>query len=189
MVRTLKASYSGYFRKKNKTLQLPTPPAIHTRRDFLASTGKALGGLALWSAGLLSTRTFANTSPPAIPVGILHSLTGTMASSGRSLVDAIMMGVDEVNQQGGVLGKPLQPILEDGESRPETFAKKPRTSLKKIMFIQFWAAGRRPVEKLSFLWWNAKTISYGIPFNTKARNNPQPLCMEGPPPTNKFFPP
>ncbi len=109
--------------------QLPTE--THTRRDCLASTGRVLGRLALWSAGLLPTPSFANTSPLSIPVGILHSLTGTMASSGQSLVDAIMMGIDEVNQQGGVLGKPLQPILEDGESTPETFAQKAEQLIKK----------------------------------------------------------
>ena len=51
-------------------------------------------------------------------------MTGTMASSGRSLVDAILMAIDEVNQHGGVLGRPLHPVVQDGESRPTLFAKK-----------------------------------------------------------------
>ncbi len=117
--------------RTNNGPQLLTPTKIHTRRDFLASTGRVLGGLALWSAGPLPKQLFAKTSSSSIPVGILHSLTGTMASSGRSLVDAIMMGIDEVNQQGGVLGKPLQPILEDGESDPKTFAQKAEQLIKK----------------------------------------------------------
>lgn len=61
---------------------------------------------------------------PPIRVGILHSLSGTMAISEQSLVDAIRMAVDEVNQRGGVLGRKLEPIVEDGESDWPTFARK-----------------------------------------------------------------
>ena len=59
-----------------------------------------------------------------IRVGILHSLSGTMAISEQSLVDAILMGIDEVNDRGGVLGRPLEAIIEDGESDWPTFARK-----------------------------------------------------------------
>ena len=59
-----------------------------------------------------------------IKVGVLHSLTGTMAVSGHSLVDSIMMAIDEINQRGGVLGRPLLPIVEDGASDPPTFIRK-----------------------------------------------------------------
>ncbi len=63
--------------------------------------------------------------PPApIRVGILHSLSGTMAISEQSLVDAIRMAIDEVNQRGGVLGRPLEAIVEDGKSDWPTFARK-----------------------------------------------------------------
>lgn len=59
-----------------------------------------------------------------IRVGILHSLSGTMAVSERSLVDAAMMAIDEINQRGGVLGRPLLPMIEDGASDGPTFAHK-----------------------------------------------------------------
>ncbi len=49
-----------------------------------------------------------------------------MGSSGRTLVDAILMAIDEVNQQGGILGRPLHPIIEDGASDPKVFAEKAR---------------------------------------------------------------
>ena len=61
---------------------------------------------------------------PPIRVGILHSLSGTMASSEQSLVDAIRMAIDEVNQRGGILGRRLESIVEDGESDWPTFARK-----------------------------------------------------------------
>jgi len=59
-----------------------------------------------------------------IRVGILHSLSGTMAVSEQSLVDAAMLAIDEVNQRGGVLGRPLQAVIEDGASDAQTFAQK-----------------------------------------------------------------
>ncbi|MEQ9408252.1 MAG: urea ABC transporter substrate-binding protein [Fuerstiella sp.] len=62
--------------------------------------------------------------PVPVRVGILHSQTGTMAVSEQSLVHAITMAIDEINQRGGVLGRPLQPIVEDGASDWSIFARK-----------------------------------------------------------------
>ena len=59
-----------------------------------------------------------------LKVGILHSLSGTMAQSERSLVDAVEMAIGEVNAAGGLLGRPLVGVLEDGASDPATFARK-----------------------------------------------------------------
>lgn len=61
---------------------------------------------------------------PPIRVGVLHSLSGTMASSEKSLVDAIEMAIDEVNQRGGILGRQLEAVIEDGASDWPTFARK-----------------------------------------------------------------
>ncbi|MEM8641407.1 MAG: transporter substrate-binding protein [Cyanobacteria bacterium P01_G01_bin.54] len=58
---------------------------------------------------------------PKIRVGILHSLTGTMALSERPLVDVALMAIDEINQAGGILGCELEPLLRDGGSDPEQF--------------------------------------------------------------------
>jgi|GEM_PF-154888 len=57
-------------------------------------------------------------------IGILHSLTGSMAVSETALKDAALMAVDEINQQGGVLGQRITPLVEDGESDPTIFAQK-----------------------------------------------------------------
>ncbi|MBE9111561.1 transporter substrate-binding protein [Nodosilinea sp. LEGE 07298] len=57
-----------------------------------------------------------------IRIGVLHSLTGTMALSEAPLVDAALMAIAEINQTGGVLGRPLEPVIRDGGSNPEQFA-------------------------------------------------------------------
>ena len=52
-----------------------------------------------------------------IKVGILHSLTGTMAISEKSLKDVELMAIDEINKAGGVLGRKVVAIVEDPESK------------------------------------------------------------------------
>ncbi|MEA2181003.1 MAG: urea transport system substrate-binding protein, partial [Solirubrobacteraceae bacterium] len=51
-----------------------------------------------------------------IKVGILHSLSGTMAISEVSVRDAELLAIEEINKAGGVLGKKLVPVVEDGAS-------------------------------------------------------------------------
>lgn len=51
-----------------------------------------------------------------IKVGILHSLTGTMAISESSVVEAELMAIEEINKNGGILGRPIQPVIIDGRS-------------------------------------------------------------------------
>jgi len=59
-----------------------------------------------------------------IKVGILHSLSGTMAISETTVVDAEILAIDEINAAGGVLGKQIVPVQEDGASDWPTFAEK-----------------------------------------------------------------
>ena len=58
-----------------------------------------------------------------IKVGVLHALTGTMAFSEQSLVEATRMAIDEINAAGGVLGRPVEAIVADGASNPLVFAR------------------------------------------------------------------
>ncbi|MEH2132409.1 MAG: urea ABC transporter substrate-binding protein [Nostoc sp.] len=69
---------------------------------------------------LLAFTTFGET----IKVGILHSLSGSLAISEKSVVDAERLAIEEINQAGGVLGKQVEAIVEDGNSDAATFAKK-----------------------------------------------------------------
>ena len=65
-----------------------------------------------------------SASGSTIPVGILHSLSGTMAISEVSVRDAELLAIEQINAAGGVLGKKLKPVVEDGASDWPTFAEK-----------------------------------------------------------------
>ncbi len=104
------------------------------RRKFLLYGSATFGTSLLLKActGESSTSTTSPTtaSPTAatggdtIKVGILHSLSGTMAISEKSVVDAEQLAIEEINQSGGVLGKQIEAIVEDGASDWPTFAEK-----------------------------------------------------------------
>ena len=66
-----------------------------------------------------------------IKVGILHSLSGTMAISETSLKDVALMAIDEINANGGVMGKKLEPVVVDPASDWPLFAEKARELLTK----------------------------------------------------------
>jgi urea transport system substrate-binding protein len=84
-----------------------------------------LSTVALIVAGCADDPTQSSTSSSdTIKVGILHSLSGTMAISEVTVRDAELLAVEEVNAAGGVLGKKIQPIVEDGASDWPTFAEK-----------------------------------------------------------------
>jgi urea transport system substrate-binding protein len=58
-----------------------------------------------------------------IRVGVLHSQTGTMGSSESAAVDATLLAVEEINQSGGLLGRPVEPVVADGMSDWPTHAR------------------------------------------------------------------
>ncbi|NER50292.1 MAG: urea ABC transporter substrate-binding protein [Symploca sp. SIO1A3] len=96
-----------------------------------------------------------------IPVGILHSLSGTMAISEESLKDAELMAIAEINAAGGVLGKIIEPVIEDGASDPTTFAIKTRKLIeqdKVATIFGGWTSSCRKavlpvIEELKTLLW------------------------------------
>ena len=77
---------------------------------------------------LLPTTVFAKET---IKVGILHSLSGTMAISETSLKDVALMAIDEINADGGLLGKQLEPVVVDPASNWPLFAEKARELIQK----------------------------------------------------------
>jgi urea transport system substrate-binding protein len=93
-------------------------PKKMTRRDLLKKAGST--GLTLAAAGALSPFALSGVSrankADTIKVGIMHSLTGFMAISEVSLKDVELMAIDEINRAGGVLGKEIEPIVEDPAS-------------------------------------------------------------------------
>ncbi|MGZ8184609.1 MAG: transporter substrate-binding protein, partial [Methylobacter sp.] len=66
-----------------------------------------------------------------IKVGVLHSLSGTMAISETTLKDTMLMLIDEQNKKGGLLGKKLEAVVVDPASNWPLFAEKARELLTK----------------------------------------------------------
>ncbi len=92
------------------------------RRCWLAATaGLAMGLAAIFPAKAQET----------IKVGILHSLSGTMAISETTLKDVMLMLIDEQNKKGGLLGKKLEAVVVDPASNWPLFAEKARELISK----------------------------------------------------------
>lgn len=115
--------------KKSKS---PSTAKNLSRRDLLKRAGQT--GLTLAAAQALGPFVLTGCGSPKttgggvatgksgggggpIKVGILHSLTGTMAISETSLKDAELMAIEEINKKGGVLGREIQPVVEDPQSK------------------------------------------------------------------------
>jgi urea transport system substrate-binding protein len=106
----------------------------------LAAAGAAFGPL---------IRTSKASASEPVKVGILHSLTGTIAIAEASVVDAEKLAIDEVNAKGGVMGRKVEPITEDGASDWPTFAEKARKLLERdqvaCIFGCYTSASRKAV--------------------------------------------
>ena len=61
-----------------------------------------------------------------IRIGVLHSLSGTMAISETTLKDTVLMLIEQQNEAGGLLGKKLEPVVVDPASDWPLFAEKAR---------------------------------------------------------------
>jgi urea transport system substrate-binding protein len=70
------------------------------------------------------------TAQDTVKVGVLHSLSGTMAISETSLRDVLLYTFDEINASGGVLGKKIEPVVVDGASNWPLFAEKAKQLLE-----------------------------------------------------------
>lgn len=65
-----------------------------------------------------------DTSGDTVKIGFLNSLSGTMAISEQTVADSLNLAAAEINADGGVLGKQLEIVQEDGQSEPTVFAEK-----------------------------------------------------------------
>ncbi len=133
-----------------------------SRRDFLKRTiGTGVGamGLSLLSGGNWTKEVWAKED--VIKVGVLHSFSGTMAISEVSVANAELMAIEELNRNGGVLGKKIVPVIEDGASDWPTFAEKAKKLLLKdkvaTVFGCWTSASRKAVlpvfERYNGLLW------------------------------------
>src|SRR3569832_358190 len=114
---------------------LPWAPAGVFRRRRIRRSGMKLGSMlrtGLVAAGMLAgaaTSAFAQ-SGDTIKVGVLHSLSGTMAISETTLKDVMLMLIDEQNKKGGLLGKKLEAVVVDPASNWPLFAEKAKQLLE-----------------------------------------------------------
>ena len=92
------------------------------RRDLLATVPAGMAAVA--APALLSSAAHAQAGP--IKVGVLHSLSGTMAISETVLKDTVLMAIDELNAKGGLLGRKLEAVVVDPASNWPLFAEKAR---------------------------------------------------------------
>ncbi|MCK5648647.1 MAG: urea ABC transporter substrate-binding protein [Gammaproteobacteria bacterium] len=94
---------------------------------------KSLRKLALAAVVTASTLTIAGAAWAAdtIKVGVLHSLSGTMAISETTLKDTVLMMIEEQNKKGGLLGKQLEAVVVDPASNWPLFAEKTRELIEK----------------------------------------------------------
>jgi urea transport system substrate-binding protein len=102
--------------------------------------GAGLLGLGAISAGLAQ-------DAMGTKVGILHSLTGTMAISEITVANATELAIEEINASGGVLGKKLEIVKEDGASDWPTFAQKAEKLIQQdkvsVVFGAWTSASRK----------------------------------------------
>lgn len=93
----------------------------------------------------------AGSTREPIKIGVLHSLTGTMSISEISVKDATLLAVEEINAAGGVLGRPLEAVIEDGASDLQTFAQKAKQLLLEaqvaVVFGCWTSASRKAVQQ------------------------------------------
>ena len=80
-------------------------------------------------AAFIFNTTTAVTAQDSVKVGVLHSLSGTMAISETSLRDVLLFTFDEINAAGGVMGKKIEPVVVDGASNWPLFAEKAKQLL------------------------------------------------------------
>ena len=114
-------------------------------------TVSLIAGAALASSLLLGLSSCSKKAESkTVKVGILHSLSGTMAISETSVRDAEMLAINEINAAGGVLGKQIEVVQEDGASEPQIFAERARKLIqndKVATIFGCWTSASRKAVK------------------------------------------
>jgi hypothetical protein len=116
---------------------------------------------AMIGAALMTTTSMVSAEE-TIKVGILHSLSGTMAISETTLKDVMLMLIEEQNKKGGILGKKLEAVVVDPASDWPLFAEKARELIEKerrrsrvrlldVRFAQVRSAGLRRAQQPAVL--------------------------------------
>ena len=105
-------------------------------------------GLGLWYFSAKHRKEFEGT----IKVGILHSMTGAMAVTEKPIIDAVLLAIDEINGQGGLLHKKIIPVIRDGKTDWPTYATEAERLIKEekvtAIFGAYTSASRKMVKPI-----------------------------------------
>ena len=118
-------------------------------KRYVIGAAAVLAGLAAFVAAVIFVGTLLGRERP-IKVGILHSMTGTMAGSARPLVDAASIALDEINREGGVLERPVAAVVADGASEAATFAREAERLIRDegvVAIFGCWTSSERKAVK------------------------------------------
>jgi len=102
---------------------------------------------------VLAILTLALRTRAPIRIGVLHSLTGTMAISEKSVVDAVTLAVEQINHSGGLLGRQIEMVVADGHSDNDTFAREAERLIAQehvVAVFGCWTSGSRKTVRPVF---------------------------------------
>ncbi|MGN0163074.1 MAG: urea ABC transporter substrate-binding protein, partial [Candidatus Ornithomonoglobus sp.] len=123
---------------------------MKTSKKFFALALSASMALGIAGCGGGSSESAGSSDGDTVKVGILYSATGSMAISEGAVKDAEVLAIDEINAAGGVLGKQIEYVAEDGASEPSTFATKAEKLIDqdkvKTVFGCWTSASRKAVK-------------------------------------------
>jgi urea transport system substrate-binding protein len=160
------------------------------RRKFLTSSGAFIGASTLSAPALLSMTQGAYAQGGTIPIGLLFSLTGSVAVVESTLHDAAQMAIEEINASGGVHGMQLQAIVEDPASDPATYADRAKRLMIRdkcvSVFGSYTSASRQAVlpvtEGRNNLYWyptlyEGRECSRNVMYGGAVPNQQQDLLI------------
>ncbi len=96
--------------------------SVEEAGNGVVATAEDLLGRSQWLVEAV-TRYFADLEFGSIKIGILHSLSGTMTASERPLQELLVMLIERQNAHGGLLGRPLEPVIVNPHSDPKAYAE------------------------------------------------------------------
>jgi serine/threonine protein kinase len=138
--------------KSNPPPSAGISPATEASPGSTATTDDSFGTSPATETSPVSTPTI-SAGGDTIKVGILHSLSGTLAISEKSAVDAELLAIEQINAAGGVLGKKIEAIVEDGSSDWPTFAEKAKKLIdrdKVVTVFGCWTSASRKAVLVIF---------------------------------------
>ena len=103
--------------------------SVEEAGNGVVSTAEDLLGRSQWLADAVS-RYFSDLEYGSIKIGILHSLSGTMTASERPLQELLVMLIEQQNARGGLLGRPIEPVIVNPRSKPAAYAELARKLIR-----------------------------------------------------------